>query len=224
MIEIKGVRFPVEINRKRIRNMYIKLVGETIIVSAPLRMPEYEIYRFINEKRDWISRAYERQNEQKSYSMLYRGGDTFYFFGVPYQLVKHEGRKNVQIDGDVIRLTYKEDSDDSIRYLYKQLDRYLLERAEEYLGMYRPVLIDYGYTLKPELKCRIMSSRWGVCFPRKNRIHISSYLIHYPERCLEYIIIHELTHFIVPNHSQRFYEIVRRLMPDYKEVAAKLKQ
>ena len=68
-----------------------------------------------------------------------------------------------------------------------------------------------------------MSSKWGVCYTRKNLINISSYLIHYPFECLEYIIVHEMTHFIIPNHSKRFYEIVANNMPNHKQVADKLK-
>jgi len=66
------------------------------------------------------------------------------------------------------------------------------------------------------LKARIMSSKWGVCYTRKNQITVSSYLINYPLKALEYIVIHELVHFIIPNHSKRFYEIIANNMPDYK--------
>ena len=76
----------------------------------------------------------------------------------------------------------------------------------------------------PELKCRIMTSKWGVCYTRKNKITVSSYLIHYPLQCLEYIMVHEMTHFIVPNHSKRFYEVVANHMPDYKSASNRLKQ
>ncbi|MBQ1625320.1 MAG: M48 family metallopeptidase, partial [Erysipelotrichaceae bacterium] len=57
----------------------------------------------------------------------------------------------------------------------------------------------------------------------KNSITISSYLIHYPLYCLEYIMVHEMTHFIVPNHSKRFYEVVVNNMPDYKRAVKRLK-
>ncbi|MBQ6149326.1 MAG: M48 family metallopeptidase, partial [Oscillospiraceae bacterium] len=94
---------------------------------------------------------------------------------------------------------------------------------KEYLDRHIDLLEEYGYEQMPELKARIMTSRWGVCYTRKNSICISSYLIHYPEECLEYIMIHEMTHFIVPNHSKRFYRIVSSRMPDYKKALEKLK-
>ena len=113
--------------------------------------------------------------------------------------------------------------DDGIHYLYKVLDKRLLMEAEKYLQKHLAFLRDYGYMQIPELKCRIMKSKWGVCYTKKNSITISSYLIHYPLYCLEYIMVHEMTHFIVPNHSKRFYEVVVNNMPDYKRAVKRLK-
>ena len=64
MLEIKGVRFEVEITRKRIKNMYLRVNGEKLSVSAPLLMPEWRIYRFLEEKREWIYRSYEKSDRK----------------------------------------------------------------------------------------------------------------------------------------------------------------
>ena len=223
MLEIKGIRFDVKINRKRIKNLYLRLDGNTVVASAPLRMPEYEIYRFIDSRRNWIYRVYDYQTYKNRVGRLYNGGDTFYIYDVPYKLEFVQGKKNVSIKGNTIFLSYKDDSEDRIKYLYKQLDKYLLIKAEEYLNKHIDFLRDYGYELIPKISCKIMKTRWGVCYTKKNSISISSYLIHYPFECLEYIIVHELTHFIVPNHSKRFYSIVSNNMPDYKKAVEKLK-
>lgn len=223
MIEIKGIRFEVKIEHKRIKNLYLRLKDNVIMASAPLRMPDYAVYQFIESKRDWIYKAYDRMVYNKRISNLYRGGDVFYIFDEPYKLVKQIGKSNVTIMNRTIFLTYKDKSEDAIKYLYKVLDKEVLKLAQYYLNKHLPFLRDYGYMEVPELKCRIMTSRWGVCYTRKNRITVSSYLIHYPKQCLEYIMVHEMTHFIVPNHSRRFYEIVANNMPDYKSASNRLK-
>jgi predicted metal-dependent hydrolase len=128
------------------------------------------------------------------------------------------------MQGETIVLTYKDsDPDKILHFLYKHLDRYLLEEAKPYAEKYQDMLRDYGYTEIPSFKARIMKSKWGVCYTKKNSITISSYLIHYPLYCLEYIMVHEMTHFIVPNHSKRFYEVVVNNMPDYKRAVKRLK-
>ena len=222
MLEIKGINFEVEITHKNIKNLYLRLDGNKIKATAPMSMPDYEVYKFIDTKRNWIYKAYERMNQKKEATKLYGGGDLFYVFGQPYHLVRNIGKSKVTVRDDTIYLTYKDDSENGIRYLYKYFDKTLLKKAEELKDQYLPFLQDYGYTDIPELKCRIMRSKWGVCYVRKNSITISSYLIHYPEECLEYIMVHEMTHFIVPNHTPRFYDIVSSKMPDYERVSAQL--
>ena len=223
MYEINGVNFDVEIKRKKIKNMYIRLSDKTIMVTCPRYIPEYEINRFIDARRDWIYKTYKQTELNKKISLKYLGGDYFFIFNQPYRLIRTIGKSNVYIKDDCIYLSYKDDDEKAIQYLYKYLDKMLLEKAYEYLDKHIDFLKDYGYNLYPELKCRLMKSRWGVCYTRKNSICISSYLIHYPVMCLEYIMVHEMTHFIIPNHSKRFYEVVLNNMSNYKSAEALLK-
>lgn len=215
MVEIKGVKFDVEITKKRIKNIYLKVEGNKINASCPYYVAQYEVYKFIEAKSNWIYKVYQYNQSRPRNTFVYRGGDVFYVFGKAYKLVRTIGRKKVSIVNDTIYFTYKDDSFDGIKALYKELDRMLLSSAREYFNKYRRVLLDYGYIDEPIINARIMTSKWGVCYTRNNRINISSYLIHYPYICLEYIMIHEMTHFIVPNHSKRFYEIIANNMPDY---------
>ena len=223
MIEIKGVNFSVNIERKRIKNMYLKLNDTTIEASVPFYVLDYEVYKFINTKRDWIYNAYLYSQYKKQATLKYTGGNSFYIFNEKYNLIKtKQERSSCKIIGNDIYLGYSNE-DKAIDYLYKYLDSKLLIEAKKLLDKYIYVLQDYGYKYIPELGARKMSSRWGVCYTRKNKINVSSYLIHYPLECLEYIIVHEITHFIVPNHSKRFYEIIERNMPNYKLANKKLK-
>ena len=66
------------------------------------------------------------------------------------------------------------------------------------------------------LKILKMTSRWGSCMPKKNQITLNSQLIHYQERFIDYVVIHEYAHLIQPNHSKAFYSIIEKYMPDYK--------
>lgn len=223
MIDIKGQQFKVIIIRKPIKNLYLKLEDDTIVASAPLKMAEYKIYNFIETKRNWIYKTYQAIQYNKEASLLYRGGDVFYLFNKSYKLVINIGQKNILIKDDTIYLTYRNNSEDAISYLYKYLDKYLLSKANEILDMYLYLLVDYGYNNRPILNARKMKSKWGVCFTRQNKITINSYLIHYDLRCLQYIILHEICHFIIPNHSKRFYEIIAAKMPDYKDIQSNLR-
>ena len=74
-----------------------------------------------------------------------------------------------------------------------------------------------------KLAYRKMKSRWGSCQPTTGRICINVVLALYPPECLEYVVVHELTHLLVPGHGPEFHAIMDRVMPDWKQRRAKLR-
>ena len=67
------------------------------------------------------------------------------------------------------------------------------------------------------------TSSWGTCSSSKN-INLSTRLLFAPDGVIEYVCIHELAHMLEMNHSERFWNLVERAMPDYKEKIDWLKQ
>ena len=72
------------------------------------------------------------------------------------------------------------------------------------------------------MKITSAKTRFGSCSSKGN-ICFSYFLMLYPESAREYVVVHELAHLVEMNHSRRFYEIVGRYMPDYKERRKQLK-
>lgn len=68
----------------------------------------------------------------------------------------------------------------------------------------------------PEIRFRRMVSRWGSCHPIKKVLTFNTALMYAPPECVEYVIWHEFTHFIVPNHSKNFYLELSKVCPDWK--------
>ncbi len=76
----------------------------------------------------------------------------------------------------------------------------------------------------PEIKFRKMVSRWGSCHPIKKILTFNTALMYAPRRCVEYVIWHEFTHFIVPNHSKSFYAELSKVCPEWKQLRKNLKE
>ncbi len=72
------------------------------------------------------------------------------------------------------------------------------------------------------LAYRKMKSRWGSCQPSTGRICINVVLALYPPECLEYVVVHELAHLVVPGHGSEFHKLMDAVMPDWRERKAKL--
>lgn len=66
-------------------------------------------------------------------------------------------------------------------------------------------------------RLREMVSRWGSCSPKKGFVTFNTALVAMPVSCIEYVVMHEFTHFLFPNHSKNFYQQLRIFMPDWEE-------
>lgn len=181
--------------------MYVRAYNDAILfVTCPYSIKDSEIYEFIRENEERIRKNILKEKQKRAVSKIYSGGEFFYVFGERRQIDKNQ----------------------NINKLYQDLNKRLLIVANNYLNKYRPILLDYGYYKEPVLKIRKMKTKWGVCYTQKNTICLSTYLVHYPSECIEYIVLHELCHFIVPNHSKRFYALIEARIPDYKEKTKQL--
>ena len=76
----------------------------------------------------------------------------------------------------------------------------------------------------PEIKFRKMVSRWGSCHTKKGILTFSTNLLYAPAECIEYVVWHEFTHFLQPNHSSKFYDELAKVYPNWKECRKKLKE
>ena len=103
--------------------------------------------------------------------------------------------------------------------------------SEEQKGWLRERIAFYAKKWEPVMgvhcekwTIRDMTSRWGSCSVQKHTIRINLQLAHKPEECLEYVIVHELTHMLEPSHNKHFHAYMKQFLPDYKEREKVLKE
>ena len=132
--------------------------------------------------------------------------------------VEEDKEESVYTDGVYIFLKVK--NKDNFRRKEIMMSRWL----KQYQMMVFKELLQEKYMLfqkyklpYPVLKIRYMTSRWGSCQPKKGVITLNSKLIEAPRNCIEYVVLHEFVHFIYPNHSRQFWDVVAMMMPDWKE-------
>lgn len=76
---------------------------------------------------------------------------------------------------------------------------------------------DEVFGKSPSIEVVKLKGRWGACSPSMQNILLNERLVHYPINCVNYVIIQEYLHLIVPNHSERFYALLEEIMPDYQK-------
>lgn len=99
-------------------------------------------------------------------------------------------------------------NNDYQRYQEKALS-FVKERIRRYNGI-------YGFKFK-RISVRNQRTRWGSC-SQKGNLSFNYRILFLPKKLADYIIVHELCHLKELNHSQRFWDLVSKTLPDYGEI------
>ncbi len=199
--------YEVEIIRKNNKNIYIRVKDNKIIVTCNYLTTKNTINKLINDNIKSISKMIDKSNLRKEKE------DNFYLFGSKYDVIY--GFNELEINGNKIYVKDK-------KMLDKYLDNKIKEVFSEHLKYYYDNYLED--IPKPNLKIRKMSTRWGVCNLKNKNVTLNYYLYKYDIECLDYVIVHELSHFIYPNHSKLFWNQVSKYCKNYKIIRKKLKE
>lgn len=226
VVEIDGMQVPVAIENRRSRNMYLRVKSSgDVFLTCPSYVSRADALHFLTEKEDWLAMALNRMKEK---NMMLRSGacdGKAVIFGKELPAVfLPDGHSRVKIEEDRVVYFLKErNPEEEFKLFYREASEVLLQMIQtERQKWDRLICLANGFPV-PEIRIRYMTSRWGSCTPLRNRISISSRLIHFPRECLSYVLLHEYAHLLVQNHSRDFYAVVERFMPDYRTYRSMLK-
>lgn len=207
--KLDGEIYQVVIEKKHNKNTYIKIKdGLTIYVTTSFLTTKREVKTILDNEKDFLRKALSRARKK-----LEKEAD-FYYLGQKYDIIKVPF-DNIEIENNKIFVKSDEELN---KWLKKQIKKIFKERLE-----YNYNLFDEDIPF-PKLKIRSMKTRWGVCNKRDNSVTLNSKLIEYSIHEIDYVIIHELSHFVHFDHSKEFWETVGFYMPDYKKSVKILKE
>lgn len=201
-LNINDESYDVIIIYKDIKNMYLRVKNDLkIYITCSKYTKEKDIVRFIesnNLKINEIINDIKRKNINLSDKIMYLGNSydkrlintKEIIFGKDYVFIG----KNFNLDK-----FYKIEA---LKVFKERLD-YIYKLFEE----------DISY---PSLRIRKMTSKWGVCNITRKIVTLNLELIKLDIKYLDYVIVHELSHLIYPNHSKDFWNVVSKYCPNYK--------
>lgn len=211
-----------ELQRKNVKNVNLSIQPDMrVVVTANEIVPIDFILNFTKKKAPWILKSIGYFNTAQSEvdeNKEYVSGESIRYLGKQYRLkVQQSEIELVKYDRGFIFLNVKDTKNH--RRKEKLLNEWLREKSkrnfEEALDrMYE--LVEKYKIEKPRLSIRTMKARWGSCLKDSNTILLNSELIKAPKFCIEYVILHELIHFLHRNHDREFYNFLSVLMPDWK--------
>lgn len=201
-------------NRK---SLALQILDGVVIVRAPYGTPDALIQRFIDAKESWI------QKRLAMYQPLgYEGKDRFNVFGHSYSVSEMKSpRFGVRFNEDSIILSVPENKSEG--WIRERIDAKFKSDLHDVIHEFLVKHCTFLNIDIPNFKIRKYKRLYGRC-SRSGELAFNTYLYHETLEFIEYVVVHELAHLYEFNHSSRFYSVVSKMMPHYKEVLSKKKQ
>lgn len=184
----------------------------SLIVRAPLRTPDETIQEFIQRNTGWVTRKQaEALAALPPAPKQYVTGELFLYLGKPYPLFVAEGQKQPLLFDESFKLADAAQSNASLifeQWYRARAKKIIGERVDLYARQHN---FQYG-----RIGITSARTRWGSCSPNGS-LNFSWRLIMAPMESIDYVVLHELVHTVVHNHSRQFWNKVEGLMPDFQE-------
>lgn len=216
----------VDVVKKDIKNIHLAVYPPTgrVRIASPLAMEDESIRLFAISKLAWIKKQQkDLQNQERQSKRMYVTGESHYFKGIRYLL-------NVIYRDAPPKVVLK-----NKKYidLYVRPDSSLEKRKEVLIEWYRdqlkqqipPLIEKWEQIMDLEVNdwgVKRMRTKWGTCNIEAKRIWLNLELAKKPERCLEYVVVHEMAHLMERHHNERFVALLDRFLPQWRKVRGEL--
>jgi predicted metal-dependent hydrolase len=213
---------PIIIERKEMKTCRLKVFPDkTVKFSVPLQTPTEWIEKYLDSKDEWITGKLQMFEQTKGYAATteIRNGGSIRFLGEDLIFSVSVSKKQlVYKEGKTLHVCSPDINNQSM--LLEQFDKWWrtesLSHINTQMDKLFPIIEKYKLS-KPKIALRKMKTLWGSCSPSRGTITFNRYLTKAKPTCIEYVVLHELVHFLYPNHSKQFYNFLSIHMPDWKE-------
>lgn len=208
----------IEVTFKDIKNLHLSVHPPygRVTISSPLVYDLEKVKIYASTKLAWIKKEQRKFLEQKRESIrVFKNQESHFFLGTRYLLKLIKASKNkVQIEGKYLVIYSKNINDKTslekqmYSFYRKELRKRLMVMIEQYSNQMNIEI--------PSFKIRFMKTKWGSCATNNQRVWFNIELAKKPLECIEYIVVHELTHLLERNHNKRFILLLDQHYPTWR--------
>jgi hypothetical protein len=209
-----------------VRRILIKVHPDCrVVVHAPHEASDDGVMQAVKKRSRWISNKLDGFKLQLAdvRPRQYISGESHYYLGRRYML-KVDVQENVKSQVKLLRgrleVTVKAREPNKVKNL---LTTWYKTRAKEIFQRRLTAVMDRAIWVKelPEIRVFTMQTQWGSCSP-SGRLTLNPHLVKAHRECIDYVILHELCHLVEHNHSEQFYRLLDKVMPDWQKHKSKL--
>ena len=209
-ITLDGITYDVIIERKNNKNTYLRVKEDlNIYVTTSYLTPNFMIEKLIKDNIPFIEKQIDKMGKRIDKK------EKNYILGEEINIEVNKNIKRTSFDGKTLYVKNKSD----IEKWYKKVTKKIFEKHLN--DVYNRFTVDIPF---PKLCIRKMTTRWGVNNSRLKKVTLNSELIYKDPKYLDYVIVHELAHFIHHNHGKGFWKLVEENQPNYKRLRKELQE
>ncbi|MFV8754118.1 M48 family metallopeptidase [Nannocystaceae bacterium ST9] len=220
MFELTVGDLRIEVVRKAIKNLHVGVYPPDgrVRVAAPLALSDAAVRIAVVGRLAWIrhqQQSFVNQARESQREMV--AGESHYFLGQRYRLdiIPTKGKSKVALRGrNTIELHVESELP------IKERERVLQAWYREQLRVLVPALLAKWQPLlgveAVSWGIKRMKTKWGSCNPEAGRIWLNLELAKKPHECIEYVVVHELAHFLVRHHDAAFQGLLDRHLPSWR--------
>ncbi len=202
-------------SKKRIKTISLRIKGGKVIINCPQFTSDSFLMNIIKKKSSWIEKKKKEVEKIKKISVA--NGNYFLFLGKKYKIIISDSEfSDVKLEQNKIKIFCLNNKAKKVltMWLKVQANKYLTSRLN---FVSRKIKINFKSVFIKQYK-----SRWGSC-NSKAEILLNWKLIMLPKHIIDYVLIHELSHILEPNHSKNFWSLVKSFDKKYDIKKAWLK-
>lgn len=196
-----------------------------VVVSAPAEATNNEVITATQKRSRWIAQQLRTFREQSAHitPRRYVSGESHYYLGKQYQLkvlVQPNESQSVKLLRGKIEVSVRQKDSQAVK---KLLEDWYKQRAKIVFAKHLDTVLEQALWVKqrPPFRILTMQTQWGSCSPI-GRLTLNPHLVKAPTKCIDYVILHELCHIAEHNHSERFYQLLGQVMPNWQAIKNQL--
>jgi hypothetical protein len=182
----------------------------SLTVRAPQRFSRANIDQLVLEKAGWIRERQAWVRQHSTAPHRYEEGELFYYLGKTYPLSYADRQKQPLILIDTFQLDRP-----SKTQAKKVFNAWYRDQARQIIGERASILANLHHLVFKDLHITSARTRWGSC-SSSGALNFTWRLVMAPLEVIDYVIIHELAHLKIHNHSSEFWNYVEQLSPNYR--------
>jgi predicted metal-dependent hydrolase len=226
---IRRTQHQSENTSAKARKVLIKVhPDQRVVATVPFDATQQAIQQAMTKRARWVWQNMQDFAKQKEYVLpkQYISGDTQFYLGKRYVLkVTHDTSQPscVKLRRGKLNVSLITEKDNQKRYVKALLDSWYHTRAKIVFYDRLQAMLPKATWEKgiPSFRIMEMKKQWGSC-SSQGSLMLNPHLVKAPKECIDYVILHELCHIAEHNHSEKFWRLLTQVMPNWKEVKARL--